>query len=195
MTGVDRQQELELVARLRRRDPAAFEAVYALYRPRLFSFLARLSRRREVAEDLLEETWLRLVARCADLSEETRLGPWLFTVARNLMASWWRSRALDVAREGSATPSWPAPRESPFEAAARSEGERRLEAGLARLSPGDREALLLVAVHGLEPCDAAAVSGLSPEAFRKRLQRARERLRGLLETAGSPPRPHPGGLR
>jgi RNA polymerase sigma-70 factor (ECF subfamily) len=175
---VEREIELRLVARLKAGDPAAFEAIYEAFRPRLFSFLARLSRRRDVAEDLLEETWLRLVTRAPVLTDDTRLGPWLFTVARNLFASWCRHRAVDESRILDFALSWPSalPRESPFESAARGETERRLEAALARLPNGDREVLLLVAGEELSPAEAAAILGLSPEALRKRLQRARERL-------------------
>jgi DNA-directed RNA polymerase specialized sigma24 family protein len=56
---MDRECELALVARLRAGDAAAFDAVHELFNAPLFNFLARLSRRRDVAEDLLEETWLR----------------------------------------------------------------------------------------------------------------------------------------
>ncbi len=166
------------MARIKAGDVAAFDAIYEAFRPRLFSFLARLSRRRDVAEDLLEETWLRLVTKAPDLTDDTRLGPWLFTVARNLFASWCRHRTLHEERLFDGVLSWPGalPRESPFEAAARGETERRLEAALARLAPRDREVLLLVAGEELSPSEAAAVLGLSPEAVRKRLQRARERL-------------------
>jgi RNA polymerase sigma-70 factor (ECF subfamily) len=175
---VERQIELRLVARLKDGDHAAFEAVYEAFRPRLFSFLVRLSQRRDVAEDLLEETWLRLVARARELRDDTCLGAWLFTVARNLHSSWRRSRALETEQVAVLTPCWPEPErgESPFEAAARGETERRLEAALTRLSLRDREVLLLVVVEGLTPTAAATVCGLTPEALRKRLQRARERL-------------------
>src|SRR5262245_41021217 len=87
LTVVDRDSELALVARLRGGEAAAFDDVFAVFHTRLFNFLLRLSRRREVAEDLVEETWLRLVTRGSKLQEDTRLGPWLFTVARNLYVS------------------------------------------------------------------------------------------------------------
>ena len=175
---MEREIELRLVARLRAGDAAAFEVVYEAFRPRLFSFLVRLSRRRDVAEDLLEETWLRFVVRARDLSADTCLAAWLYTVARNLHASWCRSRALHEERISDLTPSWPAPApgETPFESMARTETERRLEVALARLTLRDREVLLLVAVDDLTPSEAASALGLTPEALRKRLQRARERL-------------------
>jgi RNA polymerase sigma-70 factor (ECF subfamily) len=175
---VDREIELRLVARLKAGDPAAFEAVYKAYRPRLFSFLARLSRRRDVAEDLLEETWLRLVGRAETLGDEARLGPWLFTVARNLYFSWRRSRALDPSRTCELDPAWPSPDRggSPFEAAVRSELGARIEAALARLPTADRELLLLLGVEGLTPTEVAGICGLPPVTVRARLHRARERL-------------------
>jgi RNA polymerase sigma-70 factor (ECF subfamily) len=175
---VDREIELRLVARLTAGDPAAFEAIYEAYRPRLFGFLVRLSRRRDVAEDLLEETWLRLVTRATTLTADARLAPWLFTVARNLYLSWRRSRAVDSTRTSELDPAWPAPErgDSPFEAAARAELERRVEAALARLPLRDREVLLLVGVEGMTPSEAAGVYGLPAVTVRARLHRARERL-------------------
>src|SRR5438128_7281054 len=95
MTTVDRETELALVERLRQGDADAFDAVYAAFNTRLFTFLVRLSRRRDVAEDLLEETWLRLVKHARRLRADTKLGPWLFTVARNLHVSFARSRLLE----------------------------------------------------------------------------------------------------
>jgi RNA polymerase sigma-70 factor (ECF subfamily) len=175
---VERELEWRLVARIKAGDPAAFEAVYEAFRPRLFSFLARLTRRRDVAEDLLEDTWVRFVARRRELADDTCLAAWLFTVARNVHASWCRHRAIDADRVSELAPSWPSPRpgETPFEATARTETEQRLERALARLPVRDREVLLLVSVEGLAPSEAARALGVAPEALRKRLQRAREHL-------------------
>ena len=65
ITSMDREHELQLVDRLRTGDPGAFDAVHEAFNGRLYNFLARLSNRRDVAEDLLEETWLRLVKHAA----------------------------------------------------------------------------------------------------------------------------------
>jgi RNA polymerase sigma factor (sigma-70 family) len=185
--NVEREIERRLVARIKAGDAAAFEAVYDAYRPRLYSFLVRLSRRRDVAEDLLDETWLRLVACASRLAEDTCLAAWLFTVARNLHTSWCRHRSLDDTRVADGPASWPAPPagESPFDLASRNETERRLERALARLPVRDREVLLVVAVGEMTPADAAASLGLSPEAMRKRLQRARQRLAAEMEVEGA----------
>ena len=191
---MDREIEVRLVVRLKAGDPAAFEAIYEAYRPRLFGFLVRLSRRRDLAEDLLEETWLRLVTRSATLADDARLGPWLFTVARNLYFSWRRSRAVDASRTSELDPAWPAPEggDSPFESAARAELERRVEAALGRLPLRDRELLLLVGVEGLTPSEAAGVCGVPAVTLRARLHRAREKLAAELGVDQAVPRAKAG---
>jgi RNA polymerase sigma-70 factor (ECF subfamily) len=186
---MDGDREFALVARLKAREGDAFDEVYAAYHARLFNFLARLCRRREVAEDLVEETWLRVVANAPRLRDDTRLAPWLFTIARNLFASYCRSRALDYdAMSGPGL--WPIqPAEpSPFEAATASELQQRVEVALATLPGIYREALLLVAQEGLTPAEAAGVCDISPEAMRQRLSRARAMLARRLDNPEVPSR-------
>jgi RNA polymerase sigma-70 factor (ECF subfamily) len=181
---MDRERELALVAALRCADPEAFDAVHEAFNARLFHFLARLSNRREVAEDLLEETWLRLVSHAPRLRADTRLGPWLFTVARNLYVSYCRSRLLEDAYAGGMVGLWPSGRHepSPLQAAEAGEAEQRLARAVASLPVMYREAVLLVGVEGLQPTEAAVVCGVSAVTMRQRLCRARvllaERLAG-----------------
>lgn len=189
MTHVDRESELALVSRLRAGDPDAFDEVHALFNARIFSFLARLSRRRDVAEDLLEETWLRLVTSARRLRPDTRLGAWLFTVARNLYLSYCRSRLLDRTNAEDLIGLWPfgLPQSSPFEHTAAGEMERRIESALAALPLTYREVLLLVGVEGLQPAEAAAICGVTPETLRQRLRRARVMLMRRLESTPASP--------
>ena len=171
-------QDASLVARLQAGEASAFDEVHGALNARLFNFLLRLSRRPDVAEDLLEETWLRLVTHARRLRPDTRLAPWLFTVARNLHVSYQRSRVLEETHAASLIGLWPSgpPRQSPFDETATNETERRLEAALATLPASYREVLLLVGVEGFRPVDAAEVCGISPEALRQRLSRARALL-------------------
>lgn len=187
--GMEREAELAIVARLRAGDPAAFDETYTAFSDRLFTFLLRLSCRREVAEDLLEETWLRLVSHAARLKPDTVLGAWLFTVARNLHVSYQRSRALEDLSSSGLIGLWPygVHRSSPFEETAANELERRVERALASLPSRSREVLLLVATAGLSPAEAASICGISPETFRQRLSRARAQLTRALDA--TPPLP------
>ena len=180
---MDQDAEALLVIRLQAGDASAFDQVHAALNTRLFNFLLRLSRRRDVAEDLLEETWLRLVKHAKRLRPETRLTAWLFTVARNLYVSYQRSRMLEETHAASLIGLWPSgsTRLSPFEETATNETERRIEAALAALPATYREVLLLVGVEGFRPVDAAEVCGISPEALRQRLSRARALLTRQME--------------
>lgn len=183
MTQMDRETEQLLVERLRAGDTSAFDDLYDAYRPRVFAFLLRLSRSRTVAEDLLDETWLRLVRHARALKPDTRIGPWLFTVASNLYWSHRRACLVEATREPDLLALWPSTTAwpSPFDLAAAGELERRVEAALASLSARHREVLLLVAHEGLTPGEAAAVCGVNAETLRQRLSRARAALAERLE--------------
>ena len=188
MTSMDRASEADLVRRLRAGDPSAFDVVHEAYNTRLFNFLARLCQRRELAEDLLEDTWLRLVARAATLRPDTNLAAWLFTVARNVYASYCRARLVEHSHAASLIALWPTPaaQPSPYEAVSAGETGKRLEAALATLPIAYREALVLVVMEGLSAAEAAAVCGISSEAMRQRISRARSLLAKRLDAAQRP---------
>jgi RNA polymerase sigma-70 factor (ECF subfamily) len=179
--------DADLVARLRGGDAAAFDQAYAGYQPRLYAFVVRLLHRRDLADDVTQETWMRLATHAARLRPDTQLGAWLFTVARNLTSSFRRWARLDLASLLQLRAPGHAP--SPLEVAAASQTERRLEAALAGLPDKYREVLLLVAVEGMTHDDARAVVGLRPDAFRQRLSRARAMMEERLsqETSAEEP--------
>jgi RNA polymerase sigma-70 factor (ECF subfamily) len=184
---MERERELRLVYRLRGGDSEAFDEVHDAFNSRLYNFLARLSNDRTAAEDLLEETWLRLVQHAGRLRADTRLGPWLFTVARHLHVSYCRSRLLEDSHIGGLLGLWPhgRPGPSPFEALEATETGQRLAAALAALPLAYREALLLVTVEGLPYSEAADICGVKAEAMRQRVSRARAQLaRRLTDSEG-----------
>ena len=170
------EDELRLVAGLRAGDAGCFARVYHAYRPRLFGFLIRMTGNASAAEDLLQETWLRLARRAAALRPDTSIGAWLFTVTRNLVHNYRRSRFLEDEPLDPRGQDIPAAGAGPFEAASAQELESRLERGLAMLPVRYREVLLLVGVEGMVPAEAARVCQITPEALRQRLARARAML-------------------
>ena len=178
----DVQDERAIIRRLKAGDTAAFEQLYNHYRPRLFSFLARLTQQRELAEDLLQETWIRLARHAPRIEETTQLGPWLFTVARNLHRSHLRWAIVDLDRRRwlKQTMALGIEHTSPFDLASASELERAVERSVALLPIKYREALLLVVVDGFEPRAAAEVLGVKAETLRQRLSRARAMVSRVL---------------
>lgn len=181
--------EAQLVERLRRGDGRALADLYARYHERIWSFLLRLSGRRHLAEDLFQETWLAVARGAARLRVDTDLRAWLFTVARNRHRSYRRWAVLDIARllELGSLPAQQAlapDREVEVRTTA-----ARAEAAFAELTDAHREVLLLVVGEELDATQAGAVLGLSPEAVRQRLRRARIELanavaRGEAKSAG-----------
>ena len=171
----------ELVRSLQGGEVAAFDEIYRRYHARLYAFVARMSGRRDGTDDILQETWLRLAKHALGLRPDTQLRAWLFTVARNLVLGKHRWRTLEAGRIEGLSRLPPPETPTPFDLSQASETERRLELALITLPPMYREVLLLVAVEGLAPQEAAAVVGLKPEATRQRLARARAMMQTLLE--------------
>ncbi len=188
---MDAEAGRQLVSELRRGEAAAFDAVYEALRARLFSFVLRMVGRREVAEELTQEAWLRLAARAARLREDTEIERWIFTVARNLCVSFLRTRGRErsVVVASELVEHLAAAGPSPSRQAESKEGLVRFERAIAGLPERYREALLLVGAEGMTPVAAADVCGVSAEAMRKRLERGRDMLAARLER----PRRRPAG--
>lgn len=180
-------EDAELVVRLKAGDSEAFDLVFGRYRPRIFAFLARLSGRRELAEDLVQETFLRLVRFAPRLLDDTRLEVWLYTVARNVYLSHRRWALVDLDRTLSLG-RWSLDESvgpSPFDMASASELSRNLEQALSRMPLLYREALVLVAVERMTTSDASRVLQITEETLRQRVSRARKLLGEALEGESS----------
>jgi RNA polymerase sigma factor (sigma-70 family) len=168
--------EALLVERLRGGDGRALADVYARYHERIWTFLLRLSGRRHLAEDLFQETWLAVARGARRLRDDTDLRAWLFTVARNRHRSYRRWALLDMARLfelGSGPVDHALAPDQDAEVRAEA---ARTEAAFAKLSGAHREVLLLVVGEGLDAARAGVVLGVSPQAVRQRLRRARMEL-------------------
>jgi len=171
MTALDPDSRLLLA--LRAGDGRAFDAIFDRYRPRIFGFLLRMTRRAEVAEELLQEVFLRLASHGPRLPDGTCLRAWLFTVARNLCVSWRRWSLLDLSRLAVLGSRPSADVVTPDQQTQAGRTGQALEAAIARLPAPLREVLLLVAVEGFEPQEAAEILHIRPDAARQRLHRAR----------------------
>jgi RNA polymerase sigma factor (sigma-70 family) len=181
-------EELELIERLRRGDSAAFDAIYAQHRARIFSFLARLTGRRALAEDLLQETFLRLCRFAPRLAPDTRIELWLYAVARNLVRSQHRWAIVDSDRLFGLSQLSEAERQtSPFDMTSARELERAVERALQKLPLDQRELLILLAVERVPSADVARMLDLSAVALRQRLSRARKQLAKAITREGVDP--------
>jgi RNA polymerase sigma-70 factor (ECF subfamily) len=137
--------------RLRRGDPDAFDALLARYQNRLYRYLVRLTANPAVAEDLFQETWLKVITRIHRYDERRPIEPWLFAVARNL--------AIDHLRKAS-----PESLDEPSES-----GETRI-ARLGADEPGSLERLLEQERRGLLERKLEALPALYREALSLRFE-------------------------
>jgi RNA polymerase sigma-70 factor (ECF subfamily) len=175
----------ELLRRAARREPAALELLIETYSPRVFGLLYRLTDSRDAAEDLLQETFLRVVRVIDRYRHVGKFEPWLFRIAANLA----RDRARRHVRRGqpgsldeSMAGDPPAAARStcadnPADGLVQREAEERVAASLRLLSDGEREVLLLRHYSGLAFREIAALLGVPLGTALARAHRGLERLR------------------
>src|SRR5919206_59459 len=161
------------------REARDFEALYDRCAAAVLGYCLRRTSP-ELAEDAFAETFAVAWRRRNAIPAEPL--PWLYGVARKVIANQRRSarRQAAVARRLVETTPTPSAPDAP-------ESSRRVVAALARLREGDRELLLLVAWEGLKPAAAAHVLGITPARCRLRLHRARRRLERLVARADASP--------
>src|SRR5450432_921276 len=132
-SGAPMESETQQIALgLRQRDVALLRSLVGQYQYRLVRYLIYLLGRRDGVDDLVQETWLRVLERGHSYDGRSRFGPWLFAVARNLAIDQTRKRqdlsldsGDDEEREaGGARYASNGP--SPFTLAARNEDAERL---------------------------------------------------------------------
>lgn len=146
--------------------------------PRLRRYARLLAGDRHRADDLVQDTLERAIAREASFRPGQELRPWLFALMHNLFVDTLRSReAVD----------WTADSGSLSEPAAPAQGDplelRDLRKALEKLPVEQSEVLLLIAVEGLRYREVADVLGLPVGTVMSRLARAREKMQELLGTA------------
>jgi len=168
-----------LMEALRGGSATAFQVLYERYHRGLFTFLARFLGDRGQAEELLQETFLRVYLNRDRYRPRAAFRTWLYTIARNLALDWLRRPGHPEA-EPESVEAIPDPAPGPLRHLEAEEALGRLEEAIAGLTPGQREVLLLARYAGLGAREIAEVTGSSPEAVRVALHRALRALRQLL---------------
>jgi len=149
--AVAEQNERENVAiarGLKQQDPEILDHLIELYKHRLLRYLLFLTGKREVAEDLFQETWMRVLLRGAQYNGKARFDTWLFTIARNLVIDLSRKRtmaSLDEMSEGEDERPFEIAMEgpSPLDQFRSREDSAEVAEVLLKLEPSYREVLVL----------------------------------------------------
>ena len=153
---------------------------------RLVRYLLYLLGRRDSAEDLAQETWIRVLQRGSQYNGRQRFDPWLFAIARNLAMDHLRKKQKAIQTDAlpddcDAVLLFSSSGFSPFEAAARSEDAMRLAGRLQIIPPMYREALLLRFQEDLSLAEMAQVLGAPVTTVTSRIYRGLAALRSAFE--------------
>jgi RNA polymerase sigma-70 factor, ECF subfamily len=178
----------ELARGLRERDPELLDRLIELYRFRLFRYLLSLTCQRETAEELFQETWVRVLERGHQYNHKWKFEAWLFTIARNLVIDQQRKRQprfIDLLGGGSheekALELEATDQVSALEEVTRQEEGERLTAAMARIPANYREVLTLRFQEDLTLEEIATVVVAPLPTVKSRLYRGLEAMRLQLQ--------------
>jgi RNA polymerase sigma-70 factor (ECF subfamily) len=143
---------------------------------------------RQLAEDVTQEVYLRVLRAAGRLDTERDPRPWLRTITANLCRDHWRSfgakvakRSVPVDEDPEVAPPLPDGGPTPEDRLVAGDRAARVQAAIAQLPPDLREVVVLRDYEGLDHASIAAIVGASDAAVRKRYSRALARLGELLQ--------------
>jgi RNA polymerase sigma-70 factor (ECF subfamily) len=157
----------------------------------VFHFLCRMVGNEDDANDLAQETFVRVFKSAKSFRVEQRFSTWLFTIAANLARNHfrWRSRhpnlsldAENAETEQSIGDTLPAASPSPKESALAAERATAVRLAVQNLPEDLREAIVLCELEERSVAEAAAILETTPKAVESRLYRARQLLRERLKS-------------
>jgi RNA polymerase sigma-70 factor (ECF subfamily) len=171
-----------LVEAARAGDSGALETLIERYQPRVYRFGLKMCRTPEDAEDILQDTLLAMARTVHAFRGGSSISTWLWSIARSFCIKKRRRSKFAPEREesleaGAEARRMPDPARLPDEAVAGEEIRAAIDAAIDALDPMYREVLVLRDVEGLRAPEVAEVLGVSVEAVKSRLHRARVAVR------------------
>lgn len=169
-------------------DRAAFRALFDRYGPRLLGLFRRSVGREDLAQDLVQQTFLHVHRARKDFRRGAKLRPWLYAIAMNVRREHFRK--VGRRPEQPLDPDGPhVPSQDPEASTAT---ERAVRRALEQLPEAQREVVLLHYYEGLSMAEVASAVGASRSAVKVRAHRAYNTLREILGGTDVPER-HPTG--
>lgn len=167
-----------LMSAVREGDLAQLGPLFDRYHGPLFDFLSRMTGQRHVAEDLVQEVFLRVLKYRTSYREGARFGTWIYSIARNVRADYYSRRDAAVPLSNEALD---APDDAPGpEGETESDSESgRLRAALMQLRADRRELLILARYQCLKHETIAELLGIDTGTVKVRVHRALKELREI----------------
>jgi RNA polymerase sigma-70 factor (ECF subfamily) len=185
--AADADSDDQLMAAFCRGEESAFDHLYGRHAPAVLAFLRRMVRQPDLAEDVLQVTFLSVVRSRGRYRPGTNVRSWIYTIAANA--------ARDALRRARVRREEPAS-EAAVRAAPAGQGEEatfgdpaaraRLEEAIDALPPDQKEAVILHKVEGLSFQEIADILQISAGAAKVRAHRGYEKLRARLKEEDTP---------
>lgn len=185
-----RQENLAIAEGLKHQEAGLLDQLIVRYQHRLLRYLLYLTGSRELAEDLFQEVWMRVLVRGGQFNGKARFDTWLFTIARNLVIDYRRKRtlaSLDELFDGSTDDDRPMSFEvtdaqpGPFDRFASGEDRERIAEALLELDTLYREVLVLRFHEDLSLQEIATVTRAPLSTVKSRLYRGLAAIKPMLD--------------
>src|SRR6266567_3240738 len=185
-----RSENLAIAAGLKRQAAGLIDELIVRYQHRLLRYLLYLTSSRELAEDLFQEVWMRVLVRGGQYNGQARFETWLFTIARNLLIDQRRKRtmsSLDELFEGKGDDDRPMAFEiadgdpTPFDHLSNLEDRERIASALLELDTLHREVMVLRFHEEMSLEEIAKVTRAPLSTVKSRLYRGMVMIKPKLE--------------
>jgi RNA polymerase sigma-70 factor (ECF subfamily) len=181
---MNRSQEHALVRGAAAGDERAIEALIRAHQDSLYAFILRMSGRPELAEDIVQEAFVRVLANLSRFDDRFRFSTWLFTIAKRLymnavqkLGPTYDSPTIDTRAAGESGPGHLSAEQETMQNV-----RDLLRAALADLAPLQREIMLLFHQQAWPIADIATHLDLPEGTVKSHLHRGRRRMRRFIES-------------
>jgi RNA polymerase sigma-70 factor (ECF subfamily) len=179
--SVETPDDGDLVARARQGDRQAFAVLVGRHSAEIYNLAYRLTRHRELAADVAQETWIRTWRGLENFRGDAAFGTWVYRITVNTAATAKRKQLRHQTTDLDDAPEPEAPDSAlPDRGVDQAELRQRIGRALRSLPPGLRAVVVMKDVHGWSHREIAAALGISTTAAKVRLHRAHQRLQRRL---------------
>lgn len=165
-----------------------FREIYENYQNAVYGYLFYMTHDEQTAQDLSQETFLKIYLGLKRIKEDSNLKAWCMTIARNTFLSYARKKKPLLLGDELIHDSLPAADQSPEDLILQSEKKREIKRLLLMLNESDRTVLILRDYECLSYAEIAGIMELTETVVKVRIYRARNKLKKIYETVSEPDR-------
>lgn len=168
-------QEAELVKRFKNGDTDAFEAIYERYYQQIYYYIDKMLNDKSLADDLTQETLIKVLGGLKDADEEKNLSPWIFKIAHNTCVDYFRKSRFNFELIDNIN-CYEAEANSPEYHLLNKEKQNKIKEVLLRITGKYQKALLLRDFNDISYREIASLLMLNESTVKTLIRRARQQF-------------------